>query len=169
MQSSVFFGKVTRLRADLFVMGCFQDVRPLKGAAGETDWLFAGLLSHLFVQKKMTGAKGESALLATLGKIPVQKVLLVGLGEKGAYNLPAFEEVVQGVLQQLKQMGNPGVLLELFGVEECGLSAPKALGWLMKTLERSGQKEFNFYIRSGVRARELQQRLKLSPQHVGVE
>jgi hypothetical protein len=169
MQPSVSFGKVTRLRGELFVIGCFQDVRPLKGAAGEVDWLFAGLLSHLFVQKKMTGAKGESALLATLGKIPVQKVLLVGLGEKGTYSLSAFEEVVEGALRQLRGMGTRGVLLELMGVEECGLSAPKALGWLMKTLERDGQKEFNFYIRSGVRARELQQRLRFSPQHIGVE
>jgi hypothetical protein len=169
MNKNVLSGKVTRLHGEVFVIGCFEDVRPLKGAAGEVDWLFAGLLSHLFVQKKMTGAKGETALLATQGKIPIQKVLLVGLGEKGKYGLPAFEGMVEMVIRRLKQMDSREPILELLGVEECGLPAPKALAFLVKALNgNKEQRELSFYVRSDERARELKQRLRFSPGDLAV-
>jgi len=170
MQRKVLSGKVTRLHGEIFVIGCFEDVRPLKGAAGEIDWLFAGLLSHLFVQKKMTGAKGESALLATQGKIPIQKVFLIGLGARERYDLPALQGIVSSVVTRLDQMGGREVLFELLGVEERGLPAPKALGVVLNCLERkNGQNDFHFYVRSSERARELQQRLHFQPQQAGVD
>lgn len=169
MRRTVFSGRVSRLQGEVFVVGCFKDVRPLKGAAGEIDWLFAGLLSHLFVQNKMTGVQGETALLATQGKISIDKVLLVGLGEKEKYDFSRLQELMPTVNHQLKKIGSHETILELLGVEECGLEAPKALGLLIKCLQDKEEEKYSFYVRSAERARELQQRLHFLPQHVGVE
>lgn len=163
-QHAVFSGKASRLRGKTFVIGCFQDVRPLRGAAGEIDWLFGGLLSQLFVQKKMSGARGDSALLATQGKIPLEKVLLIGLGKKDRYDLKAFEEMVIGVLGRLDQMGEPESVLELLGIEECGLPVSNAMDILVRGVEEAGGRGIGFYVRNAERARELRQQFRMSPQ-----
>jgi hypothetical protein len=46
------------------------------------DWILCGSLSHLIIQKKISGALGEAALLTTKGKIPAPKVFMVGLGPR---------------------------------------------------------------------------------------
>ena len=73
---------VKKLETDAVAVGFFEDIRPLKGAAGALDWILCGSLSHLIIQHKICGALGEVALLTTKGKIPAPKVFMVGLGPR---------------------------------------------------------------------------------------
>jgi Cytosol aminopeptidase family, N-terminal domain len=72
------------LDADAVIVGFHEDVRPLKGAAGALDWLLCGALSQLIIQNKVRGALGEVALLTSRGKIPADKIFMVGLGQRGS-------------------------------------------------------------------------------------
>jgi hypothetical protein len=72
------------LETDAVIVGFHEDVRPLKGAAGALDWLLCGALSHLIIQKKMRGILGEVALLTSKGKVPADKIFMVGLGPREA-------------------------------------------------------------------------------------
>jgi len=69
------------LNADAVIVGFHEDVRPLKGGAGALDWLLCGALSRLILQNKVRGALGEVALLTSRGKIPADKIFMVGLGQ----------------------------------------------------------------------------------------
>jgi len=71
---------IKKLETDAVAVGLFEDIRPLKGAAGALDWILCGSLSRLVIQNKIHGAIGEAALLTTKGKIPAPKVFMVGLG-----------------------------------------------------------------------------------------
>ncbi len=73
---------IKKLETDAVAVGFFEDIRPLKGAAGALDWILCGSLSHLLIHKKIRGACGEVALLTTKGKIPAPKVFMVGLGPR---------------------------------------------------------------------------------------
>lgn len=73
---------IRKLETDAVAVGFFEDIRPLKGAAGTLDWILCGSLSHLLIHKKIRGALGEAALLTTNGKIPAPKVFMVGLGPR---------------------------------------------------------------------------------------
>jgi hypothetical protein len=73
---------IKKMETDAVAVGFFEDVRPLKGAAGALDWILCGSLSHLIIQEKISGALGEAALLTTKGKIPAAKVFMIGLGPK---------------------------------------------------------------------------------------
>lgn len=75
---------IKNLETDAVIVGFHEDVRPLKGAAGALDWLLCGALSHLIIQKKMRGALGEVALLTSKGKVPADKIFMVGLGPRKA-------------------------------------------------------------------------------------
>lgn len=81
---------VTKVESEAVVVGCFEDVRPLKGLAGQLDWLLCGSLSDLLIANKLRGSTGEVALLTARGKVPAQKVFLVGLGPLSGFSLTAL-------------------------------------------------------------------------------
>ena len=83
---------IKKLETDAVAVGFFEDVRPLKGAAGALDWVLCGSLSHLIIQKKIRGALGEVALLTTKGKIPASKVFMVGLGSRSQMTPASLRE-----------------------------------------------------------------------------
>jgi hypothetical protein len=78
----VLMHDIKKLETDAVAVGFFEDIRPLKGAAGALDWILCGSLSHLIIHNKIRGALGEVALLTTKGKIPAPKVFMVGLGPR---------------------------------------------------------------------------------------
>ena len=92
MVLKVFMLDIKKLETDAVAVGFFEDVRPLKGAAGALDWVLCGSLSHLIIQKKIRGALGEVALLTTKGKIPASKVFMVGLGPRSQMTPASLRE-----------------------------------------------------------------------------
>lgn len=73
---------IEKLEVDALIVGFHEDIRPLKGGAGVLDWLLCGALSRLIIQKKITGAVGDVALLTSKGKVPADKIFMIGLGPK---------------------------------------------------------------------------------------
>jgi len=78
----VILQDIKKLETEALVVGFTEDVRPLKGMAGELDWLLCGALSSLVLTKKLRGSLGEVALVTSQGKVPAQKIFLVGLGPR---------------------------------------------------------------------------------------
>jgi hypothetical protein len=71
---------ITKIDTDAVIVCFHEDVRPLRGGAGQIDWILCGALSRLIIEKHIRGALGEVALVTSGGKIPAPKVFLVGLG-----------------------------------------------------------------------------------------
>jgi leucyl aminopeptidase len=78
----VILQDIKKLETEAVIVGFYKDVRPLKGLAGELDWLLCGSLSDLILNSKLNGSLGEVALLASRGKVPATKIFMVGLGPK---------------------------------------------------------------------------------------
>ena len=73
--------------------------RPLQGWAGLLDWRLAGALTRTLADGLYSAGPGEALLLPTMGRVPVARVLAVGLsaelGEAGfAAMVARFCEVV---------------------------------------------------------------------------
>jgi hypothetical protein len=73
------------IAADLAVVPCFADDRPLVGAAGRADWRLCGALSHLVQGGWIRGSDGEAALVPSLGGIAAPRVMALGLGLRGEF------------------------------------------------------------------------------------
>lgn len=86
MTVKVILQDIKKLETEALIVGFFEDVRPLKGLAGELDWLLCGSLSRLILHHKLRGALGDVALLTSQGKLPVQKIFMVGLGPKKKFS-----------------------------------------------------------------------------------
>jgi len=78
----VLLQDMKKIESEALIVGFYEDVRPLKGVAGELDWLLCGSLSALILRNKLRGSLGDVALLTSQGKLSVQKIFLVGLGPR---------------------------------------------------------------------------------------
>ena len=113
MRLNVFSGKFTKLHAEILIAGCYEDIRPLGGLAGEIDWLYGGIFSSLMTRNRVAGKQGEILLLSTQGKMQVPKTLLVGLGSAVEYDYPILNEAAKGVFQLMAGLHVRDIAVEL--------------------------------------------------------
>jgi hypothetical protein len=83
---NVLLQDIQKLETEALIAGFYEDVRPLKGLAGELDWLLCGALSGLILKNKIRGSLGDVALLTSQGKVPAQKIFMVGLGTRAGFS-----------------------------------------------------------------------------------
>lgn len=91
----VILKDIKKLATEALIVGFYEDVRPLKGVAGELDWLLCGALSSLVLAKKIRGSLGDVALVASQGKVPAQKIFLVGLGPQAGSTLTTLRSAAR--------------------------------------------------------------------------
>jgi cytosol aminopeptidase family protein len=121
---------------DLVAAGFYQDVRPLRGAAGLLDWRFDGRLSALIVAGGMTGALGEQLLMPSNRRLPWRLMLAVGLGPSAELDEPRAAQAMQRVLGTMRGMGLARLTLALPGREGERLGARRALQLFLDETEK---------------------------------
>ncbi len=112
MELKVILQDVKKFEADALVVGCYEDVRPLKGLAGELDWLLCGSLSRLLITNRIRGSLGDVALITPRGKIPVQKLFLIGMGAKKGSSTDAVRAFAKTAAERLLSAGVTNAALE---------------------------------------------------------
>jgi len=106
-----------KVDAEALIVGFFQDIRPLKGAAGQLDWLLCGSLSNLLLKKKLKGVLGDVALLTSQGKVPPQKIFLVGLGTKAGFSSLSLRTAAKIASASVLGTGVSNAAMEYFQVQ----------------------------------------------------
>lgn len=84
--------------AEVIACTAFRDERPLRGVAGMLDWRLAGRLSALVKSGFLVGELGEVLLVPGRPQLPFEKVVVLGLGDRGAFD----DEVVALTIARLK-------------------------------------------------------------------
>jgi hypothetical protein len=105
---------VKKLSTEALIVGFYEDVRPLKGVAGELDWLLCGSLSALILAKKLRGSIGEVALVTSQGKIPVQKIFLIGLGPRAGFTVTTLRSAARTAAISAVGAGVRSAVIEYF-------------------------------------------------------
>lgn len=91
MKIGALYHDVTRVEADLLVAPLWRGERPPRGLAGRADWHLCGFLSRLILAGRVSGAPGETTLVAVQGRLAVPRLLLLGCGERGPFDAAAGE------------------------------------------------------------------------------
>jgi len=112
----VILQDIKKLETDALIVGFYEDVRPLKGLAGELDWLLCGSLSNLILSDKLRGSLGDVALLTSRGKIPAQKIFMVGLGAAGSLSPVSLRRAARTAASSALSAGVVNAALEYFPV-----------------------------------------------------
>ena len=87
------------------VVTTFTDDRPLRGLAGQVDWRLNGRLSRLIIDQFVDAHYQEATLTPLRGQLPFQRLLFVGLGQRGAYGRERFADTCRFCFRTLAKMG----------------------------------------------------------------
>jgi leucyl aminopeptidase len=82
------------------VVGCFEDERD--GLFKELDAALDGLLQRMLESGEFRGKSGTSRLIHSFGKLPAERLLLVGLGKKEEFDTERLREASGEATQALK-------------------------------------------------------------------
>ncbi|HEY8068419.1 MAG TPA: leucyl aminopeptidase [Burkholderiales bacterium] len=81
------------------------------GALSLADRAAKGALRRVLAQGDLAGKAGSTLLLQKVPGLAAERVLLVSLGERGEFGVPAFREAVRGAANALKGIGAKDAVL----------------------------------------------------------
>lgn len=87
MDIRVVVGDVTTFRGDAVVVNLFEGVKAPGGATAAVDAALGGTIRKLIRVGEVTGKWGEQTLVHALEKLPVDRVLVMGLGKPEDFTL----------------------------------------------------------------------------------
>lgn len=133
MNISVKLELLEKERADLLVVNLFEGIKkPLRlrsGQAGDSigsvDSALGGLISKLIKKENFEGKEGETLNFHTHGKIPAERVLIVGLGKESEFNLETVRRVSGTVIQKARDFSAKKVATILHGAGIGGLDTQR--------------------------------------------
>lgn len=105
---------ITAVSTEAVFVGFFEDIRPLKGIAGELDWLLCGALSRLLLSGKLHGGLGDVALLTSRGKITAPKIFMVGCGSMQHLSYESLQSAACTAVTTALHAGIMNIVLEYF-------------------------------------------------------
>jgi leucyl aminopeptidase len=111
-------GEPAAVRADAVMLHVFEGTRPaaaarrrgaagpaLEGAVAGVDRALGGALTRLIAGGEAKGAWGEQTLVHTLGGLPADRVLLLGLGKHAEFSLDRLRMATAEGIRHLRKIG----------------------------------------------------------------
>ena len=86
-------------KADLLVFGVFSGAQSYSGALRAADKALGGLLTDAAAEERFGGKIGDRLALHTHGKLPANRILLVGLGDKKIFNAEAVRRAAGDIIR----------------------------------------------------------------------
>jgi len=124
MELKVKKDSLTNISCDVLVVNLFEGVKTPGGGTSAVDKALNNLISSYVIEKeKFKGKLNEIYVLPTYGKIPADKVLVVGLGKSEEFNLNKIREVSAKVIKKVKSLKAKNVCSILHGAGTAGLDA----------------------------------------------
>lgn len=114
----------------------FAELRPLAGVTGLVDWRLLGKLSRLVIDGFATGEPDESLLFPLGGRLPQDRLLLLGLGQRERFGEHAFRRAVSRLFDDLDRLGDGDLVLALPGRVEGACEPAEAVEWFLPLAER---------------------------------
>lgn len=121
-------------RGDLLAVHIWEDVRPLRGAAGLLDWRLCGKLSGLIQSGRLTGGEGEQLLLPSSGRLPWRVAMVMGLGPRAGFSGARFRAAVLRLFAAARGIGVRDLAVAPPGRDVEAVPARRALDLLLAEL-----------------------------------
>jgi hypothetical protein len=126
--------KLDDASAELCACTIWSDERPARGFADLIDWRLGGRLSALLRSGFLTGRRGEALLVPGKPFLPFEKVLVVGLGERGSFGEEGFRAAVLHIARALEGLRVRRAVVELPGRASAAVGPREAITWTLDCL-----------------------------------
>jgi len=145
MRVKVETASITEFKCDLLVVNEFEGVKTPGGATGAVDKALGGIISKLSREGEIDGKLGKVTLIHTQGKIPAERVAVVGLGKREEFGLDEVRVAASCAISLAKEVKAKKVATIVHGAGIGGLDAEEAA---QATVEGSvlGGYEFEGYV-----------------------
>ena len=101
----VVVGDVAKFRGDAVVMSLFEGVRAPTGTMAILNATLGGTFRRLIQMGEVTGKWGEQTLVHTLGKLPADRILVMGLGKLQDFTPDRARTVSAEAVKHLRKIG----------------------------------------------------------------
>jgi hypothetical protein len=118
--------KLDALSAEVACCSIWEDEWPMLGLAGLVDWRLAGRLSHLAKGGFLTGAKDEVVMMPARPGLPFEKLIVLGLGKKSAFEDAVVTRAAKRLLETLEGLQVRKAVVELPGRADRSIPAERA-------------------------------------------
>jgi leucyl aminopeptidase len=102
MDISIEQGSVTDIATPLLAVNLFEGVTTPGGATGAVDAALGGLISQMIADGEIKGKLEEVKVIHTMGKMPAQRVAVVGLGSREKFDLEAIRRASGAVMKSAR-------------------------------------------------------------------
>ncbi len=120
-------GNIQNSNADTIIVNVFDDVITPGGATGAVDRALDGAISDLIAAGDLTGKMGEVGVIYPRGAMAAQRVLIVGLGKRDAFDLEAVRQASAAAIKRARALNGKQVASIVHGAGVGGLDVETAV------------------------------------------
>ena len=118
MEIKVLNAELQNQECDVLVLGLWEATETVSGVAASVDEALGEIISKFVIEKDKFKSKfAETYLLQTYGKIPANKVLIVGLGEKENFTPNKLRELTAKIVKKVLGIKAKKVCIDLGKLE----------------------------------------------------
>ncbi len=119
-------GDLLSYRGDALIVNLFEGIKQPGGATGAVDKALAGSVAAAIRRQEFKGKLHERLLLHTFGGLPVEQVLVIGLGKQEEFALDRIRSASAEALRPLRETGARRVGSIVHGAGAGGIEAGQA-------------------------------------------
>ncbi len=118
MEIKVLNANLHEQSCDVLVVGLYQKTEVLSGIIASVDEKLENIITDFVIKKDKFEAKfGSTYLLQTYAKIPANKILIVGLGEKDKFTLNKLRELSAKIIKKALSIKAKKICIDLGKLE----------------------------------------------------
>ncbi|MFC2010477.1 leucyl aminopeptidase [Chloroflexota bacterium] len=122
MEIKATAGDISEVKAGAIIVDYFEGMKRLEGDAAVIDKAMDGAVSQLISQGEIKGKPGQITLIHSLGKLPADRVVVVGLGKKKELNLDRVRGTVAQACRLLRRKNVTSVAAVALGAGVAGIT-----------------------------------------------
>ncbi len=126
MDIKVVAGDILHLKTGAIVLGIFEGTTALLGQLLTADKALNGAISQAIKAGGLKGKTNELTTFFTLGNLPVEKVIIAGLGKPNELNTEKVRELTAILCRSLRQRSVDSVASSIFGARSAGIGIEAA-------------------------------------------
>ena len=103
MEIKVVAGDIARIKADALIVNYFEGMKRPEGDTASLDKALDGAISRLIRQGEIKGKCNEVTIIHSLGKLPADRVVVVGLGKPPELTLDKIRGAMAAACRLLRR------------------------------------------------------------------
>jgi len=123
MELEILTGNITEIEADAVITGIYEETESPDGELAAIDKALDNTVTKLIKKGEIKGKSGEITAIHSMGKLPVNKIIIAGLGKKEGLNADRIRGTFAEVCRFLRSKNDSNITAIAPGIGLNGITA----------------------------------------------